>query len=171
MIRKYLKQRYISAAAAALLVVTCYQLAFKRTIEAWQLHKGLERQIQQSSDVSVPPGYLNRKDRNLDGLLNLYKPADNSRDELINRVAEIAESEHLKVEEVPHPDTSAEGAGYVIQRLLFSGEYLAMLRTLQKLEQNKEVGMIRSLTLKTARATESKNGKDLSLEISFEREK
>jgi hypothetical protein len=169
--KKYLKQKYMWAVAAALLLVICYQLAFKKTIVAWQLHKRLELQMRQSSDVSMPPAYLKRKDRNLGGLLNLYRPADTSRDEVINRVADIAESEHLKVEEVPRPDTSTETGGYIIQRLILSGEYFATLRSLQKLDQNKGVGVIRSLTLKTAKGPELKNDRKLLLEISFEHEK
>ncbi len=172
MIKKYSKQGYTWGAAAVIVLVICYQLAFKKTIEAWELNKRLTLQMRQSSDVSVPPGYLKRKEKNLDRLLDLFKPGDNnSRGEIINKVSIAAESEHLKVEEVPLPDTSAENGGYVIQRMFLSGEYFAALRTLHKLEQNNEAGMIRSLTLKTAKTQDIKNDKKLLLEISFEREK
>ena len=98
-------------------------------------------------------------------------PDNNLCGEIINQVSAIAESEHLKAEQLPPPDTSAETDGYVIQRIFLSGEYLKALRTLHKLEEDNGAGMIRSLSLKTTRTPEAQSDKKLLLEISFEREK
>src|SRR5665213_1775802 len=99
------KKEYLFGASAIIALLISYQLAFKRTIEAWHIHTGLEKQLAQSSEVAYQPGYLERKDNKLDKIINLYK-ADtlDFRSNIIGVISSIAERENVKLTEVPTKD-------------------------------------------------------------------
>lgn len=68
-----IKKEYLLLVASVVMLVVCYQLAFKKTFEAWHLHKQLETQLSQSANTNFQPGYSERKSANISRLLNLYK--------------------------------------------------------------------------------------------------
>src|SRR5471030_199213 len=67
------KKEYWLVAGAIVLLLVCYQLSFKETIQAFELNDRLKTQLNQASDLSYQPGYLERKAQNLDRLLNRYQ--------------------------------------------------------------------------------------------------
>src|SRR5260370_37700569 len=99
------KKEYLLAAATMLLLLICYQLAFKKTIVAWQLNRGLKQKLAQSTDVSQQPEYQERKNANLGKLIDLYK-ADTTefRSNILSNISAIAENENVKLTEVPTRD-------------------------------------------------------------------
>jgi hypothetical protein len=166
------KSEYKFIAGAAMALLVCYELAFKQTYMAWQRHKLLVAKMEQVSDVTVAPAYLERKSKNLNRLLGYYGAIANwERAETISEISAMAETSGIKVTEVPKPDTSFDKGGFVIQSLVFGGDYFAMLGILHKLEQNKQLGIIRSFTFKTVNTRGVKEEKQLRLEIDFEYEK
>jgi hypothetical protein len=152
-----------------ILLIICYQLAFKKTIGAWQLNKRLKSQLEQSSDVSIQPGYTARKNTNLDRILDLYR-ADtmNFRSNTISKISSVAEAENVKLAEVPNQDPIYFNAGFRIQKLDFEGDYFSLMKVFQRLGQTKEAGIIRSAVFKGKRETDSEKAKKLIMELYFE---
>src|SRR5579863_7541671 len=100
-----IKKEYGLVAASILLLLIAYQFAFKKTIEAWQLHRDLKRQVQQSGDISVQPGYLERKQRNLDKIISLYQADSvNFRSNNLSTISSVAGLDDVRLSEVPSQD-------------------------------------------------------------------
>jgi|GEM_PF-592287 len=144
-----IKKEYGLIAASVLLLLIAYQVAFKRTIEAWQMHRDLKHQVQQSGDLSVQPGYLGRKNRNLDKIIALYKADNvNFRSNVLSTISSIAEQNNVKLSEVPSQDPVNYTSQYFVQKISFEGDYFALEKTLDRLHSTFQIGMIRSATLK-----------------------
>ena len=151
--RQYLKKEYILIAATVITLIICYHLAFKKTITAWQINKQLKAQLVQSADVSIQPGYIQRKNANLDRILNLYK-ADtvNFRSNIISKISSIAEGENVKVSEVPSQDPVYHNMLFTIQKLSFEGDYTHLMMLLNQLQKTDGIGIIRAAEFKTRSA-------------------
>jgi len=165
-----LKKEYLLVAAAILLLLISYQLAFKKTIEAWQLNTGLKHQLAQSTDVSYQPGYLERKNANLSNILKLYK-ADtvDFRSNIIGTISAIAEKENVKLTGVPTQDPFYHTPQFIIQKLDFEGDYFALIKTLKQLQGAKGIGLVRAVTFKTSVINSSSDkAKKLLLEVYLE---
>jgi Tfp pilus assembly protein PilO len=68
-----IKKDYLLLAAIVILLLLGYQLAFKKTLEAWQVNRQLNKQLTSATDLSVQPAYMERKRRNLDQVLSSFK--------------------------------------------------------------------------------------------------
>jgi hypothetical protein len=161
-----IKKEYLLIAGAVLLLLLSYQLAFKKTIEAWELNHSLKQQLIQSGDVSSDPGYLQRKNQNLDRIIGLYQ-ADTTefRSSIISTIAEIAGKENVKLSEVPTGDPGYHTPQFIVQKLRFEGNYFLLEKVLNRLKSTPGVGVIRSVQFKIAK--DEKN-KKLLLEIYLE---
>lgn len=151
MLQKILiKKNYLLAVAAVVLLLLSYRLAFKKTMEAWQTNNRLKGQLAQSTDVSYQPQYIYRKNLNLDKTLDLYK-ADtaNFRSNILSTISVIAEKENVKLSEVPTQDPIYHGSQFTIQKLSFEGNYFALIKVLNQLQNTKEIGVIRSTSLRS----------------------
>lgn len=144
------KKEYWLIAATAMLMLLCYQLAFKKTIQAWQTNSQLKAQLAQASDLSYQPGYLQRKTQNLEMILARYRTDTLSlRGNTIATIASIAEKEGIKLSGVPDQDPAFNTARFIIQKLDFEGSYPALVKTLSRLEEQQNIGVPRSISLKT----------------------
>ena len=170
-----IKREYLLIGASLLVLLLCYKLAFKPTIEAWQLHHRLSNQLVQATDLSYQPGYLERKNRNLIKILDLFKADTLSfRSNILSRISLIAEGQEVKLTEVPTNDSALHNAGFIAGKLSFEGEYFALVKTLNKLQQTSEIGQIRSVRIKTVKEhllnyTASKTIMEIYLVISAEK--
>ena len=145
------KKEYLLLAVSVVMLVVCYQLAFKKTIEAWQLHRQLESQLSKSGNVNFQPGYSERKSANISRILNMYKvDTVNYRSNIISKISSIAEKENVKLSEVPVEDPALHSNKLIIQKLAFEGDYFPLLKTLNELEKTSGIGMIRSIDIKSA---------------------
>lgn len=165
------KKEYGLIAGSIITLIFSYQLAFKKTVEAWQLHSSLKKQIVQSSDVSYQPGYLERKNANLEKIIGLYM-ADtaNYRSNILSVISKIAEGEQVKLSEVPSQQPAFHTSEFTIQQLKFEGDYFTLERTLNKLQQTSGAGILRSAKISSisnhADVGEiKKTGMDVFLEI------
>jgi hypothetical protein len=164
------KKEYLLIAGTILLLFVSYQLAFKKTIAAWQVNSSLEKKLSQSNDITIQPDYLERKNKNLDKLIGLYK-ADTTalRNNLINVVSLLADKENVKLSEVPMQDIANVSDHFIIERLRFEGDYLALMKLSGRLQQENSIGMIRSETLKVTEVnTSGSKIKKLGLEVMLE---
>lgn len=145
-----IKNEYLLTAATLLLLFVSYNLAFKKTIAAWQLHRQLEQQVAGSRDVTYQPGYMERKNANLDQILALYR-ADtaNYRNDALAHIDLIAEQQDVKLSEVPIQATADSSHTYNIQKLTFDGDYFQLLKTLKSLQAASGIGMVRSATIRS----------------------
>lgn len=162
-----IKKEYLLLGGSVLILIICYQLAFKKTIEAWHLHKQLTSQLSQSSNVNFQPGYSERKNANISCILNLYK-ADtvNFRSNIIGRISSIAEKENVKLSEVPVEDPALRHNQLIIQKLAFEGDYFSLIKTLNELQKTTGIGMIRSIDIKSVDSHFNENSsKKLTLTI------
>ena len=165
-----LKKEYLLIAASIVLLLLSYQLAFKKTIEAWQANKQLKAQITQASDLNYQPAYLERKNTNLSKIINLYKTDTISfRSIIISTISAIAEKENVKLSEVPVQDPLFHTDKFIIQKLNFEGGFFALTKVLNQLQATKNIGMLRSLDYKTVGVrSNSDETRKLVLEVYLE---
>jgi hypothetical protein len=143
------KKEYLLIAGVFVLLLISYQLAFKKTIALWTVHQELVKNLNLAGDVSVQPGYLKRKGHNLENILRMYK-ADSAtfRNNVISMVSITASKENVRLLEVPPEDPFYKTDKFIIQKLVFQGDYFALLKTLQNLQQSSQIGVIRSAAIK-----------------------
>jgi hypothetical protein len=168
--RQYLKREYILIGATVILLIACYQLAFKKTITAWQINKQLKAQLAQSSDVSIQPGYIQRKNANLDRILDLYR-ADtiNFRSNIITEISSVAEDVNVKLSEVPTQDPTYYNTWFLAQKLSFEGDYFSLMKLFNRLQKTNGIGIIRAAELRVISPTNgSEKVKNPTLKIYFE---
>jgi hypothetical protein len=144
-----LKKEYLLLAGVLVLLLVSYQMAFKKTIALWQVHRNLTAKLALAGDVSVQPGYLKRKGGNLENILQLYRVDSTAfRNSVISSVSLIAARENVKLLEVPVEDPFYRTDRFMIQKLVFQGDYFSLLKTLNNLQQAAAIGIIRSVALK-----------------------
>lgn len=165
-----LKKEYLLVAGSILLLIVSYQLAFKRTIEAWQLHGRLQKELAQANGAVNQPAYLERKSHNLDQIISLYKTDTTIfRSNTISAIASIAEKENVKLSEVPTQDPIYHNDTFIIQKLDFEGDYFALAKVFNLLQSTKNIGVPRSVIFRTVKAKASEeDSKKLIMEIYFE---
>jgi len=144
-----LKKEYLLIAAAIVLLLLGYKLAFKQTFEAWQTNRQLKEQLARSSDLSYQPGYLERKSVNLNKVIDLYR-ADTAafRNNSISTISVIAGKENVKLSEVPSQDPFFHTDKFIIQKLDFEGDFFSLTKTLNNLQATTGIGIIRSVSYK-----------------------
>ncbi|WP_259071771.1 hypothetical protein HDF24_25505 [Mucilaginibacter sp. X4EP1] len=165
-----IKKEYLLVAGTIIAVLICYQLAFKKTIMAWQLNKQLNTQLTQASDLNVQPAYLERKSANLSKITALYKTDTTAfRSNVISNIAGIAEKENVKLSEVPLQDPSFHTDKFIIQKLDFEGDFFSLTKVLKQLQSTPQIGMLRSVSYKSIGIrSNSDESKKLVLEVYLE---
>jgi hypothetical protein len=144
-----IKKEYLLIAASIVLLLLCYQLAFKKTIEAWQVNMQLKSQIAQAADLSYQPAYLERKNNNLSKIIALYKTDTVAfRSNTISVISSIAEKENVKLSEVPLQDPLYHADQFIIQKLNFEGSFFALTKVLNRLQATSGIGVVRAATYK-----------------------
>ncbi|SDT67334.1 hypothetical protein SAMN05216490_4783 [Mucilaginibacter mallensis] len=140
-----IKNDYLLIIGALLLFVMGYELAFKKTFEAWQTNKELKQKLSSAQGLGGQPDYLERKNSNLDKLIKLYQ-ADTTalRNNLINSVTLLADRQNVKLAEVPAQDASFTSAHFMIEKLDFEGDYFSLLKMSSLLQKQSAIGIIRS---------------------------
>ena len=141
-----IKKEVLLALGIILLLWIGYQLAFKKTWQAWQLNREFNRQLSTAAGVSYQPAYLERKSRNLNQLLHSYTTDSvNFRSHSMELLSPIAEKEHCRITAVPaDPNHLYTSATYQVQKVSFEGSFADLTRLLQQLEANSQIGIVRS---------------------------
>jgi hypothetical protein len=158
-----IKKNYLLIAGTAIFLLLCYQLAFKKTLEAWQTNKQLQAKLAQAADLNYQPAYLERKNNNLGRIIDRYKTDTAAfRSNSISTIASIAEKEQVKLSEVPVQNPLFHSGQFTIQKLSFEGGFFALIKVVNQLQALKGIGMVRSVDFKT---TETRSGSNLSKKL------
>ncbi len=165
-----IKKEYLLIIAAIVLLLISYQFAVKKTVEAWHTHKQLKQQLAQAADLSVQPAYLERKNSNLNKILNRYKTDTVTfRSNTVSAIALIAEKENVKLSEVPLQDPLFRTDQFIIQKLNFEGSFFALTKVLNQLQAANGIGMMRAVGYKAIGLHSGNDGeKKLVMEVYFE---
>jgi hypothetical protein len=161
------KKEYLLAGAATILLLLSYQLAFKKTIAAWQLNHRLKQELATSADISSEPQYQERKNNNLGQVIGLYR-ADTLefRSNMIGEITKIAEKENVKLTAVPSRDPLFHSSKFLIQKLDLEGDYFSLTKVFDLLNKARGIGVIRSSTYKSATIMAVSSGeKKVTLEL------
>ncbi len=165
-----IKKEHLFIIATVVIFSLCYQLAFKKTIAVWQIHRQLTTQIAQAGDLSYQPAYMERKSMNLSKVVGFYK-ADTVtfRSNTISKIAGIAEKENVKLSEVPLQDPLYHTDKFILQKLDFEGSFFAITRVLSQLQSTPDIGMVRAFTYRsTGIKSNNDEAKKLILEVYME---
>jgi hypothetical protein len=165
-----IKKDYLLIAATVLLLLLCYQLDFKKTLEAWQTNRQLKAELAQAADLSYQPAYLERKNNNLARIIARYK-TDTAvfRSNSISTIASIAEKEQVKLSEVPLQNPLFRSGQFTIQKLSFEGGFFPLVKVLSQLQSLKDIGIVRSVDFKTTKTrSATAPPKKLTLEVYLE---
>jgi len=165
-----IKKEYLLIGGIVVLLLISYQLSFKKTVQAWQLHRQLTSQLTKAGNLDYQPDYLERKGRNLDKILDLYK-ADTSllRSNIISMVTVLAQKQNVRLIEVPARDAFYHNGKFMIQKLNFEGSYVDLSKFLDQLHTQEAIGMIRSVDFKLITPGSGvENDKRLTLQVYLE---
>lgn len=164
------KKGYLLIAGAVVLLWLSYQLAIKKTIEAWQANRQLKAQLDQAAGLSYQPAYLERKDANLTAIIRQYETDTTAfRSNAVGAIAAIAEKEQVKLSEVPLQDPLYHTDHFIVQKLDFEGSFTALTRVLDQLQHTGGIGMVRSAVYKVnAARANGDEVKKLVLEVYLE---
>ena len=167
MFKRIVQQKeYLFFSGIVLMAIIGYQLAFKRTIAAWQLNHKLKDQLSSSMNLSYQPDYQKRKNANLDRINERYQ-ADTLtfRTNSINIISGIAAKHNVKLSEVPMQDQAFHSDKFIIQKLTFEGDYSLLTKMLHDLHDARNIGVIRSATYRLSKAEEKMVMIDIYMEI------
>lgn len=159
-------KQYLLAAAAIVLLLTCYELAFKDTIAAWQTNQRLKAQLAQVADMTLQPAYLARKNSNLSKIIGSYVSDTAAfRSNIIGSISSLAEKEHVKLSEVPSQNPLYQAGSFTVQKLGFEGGFIPLLKVLNQLQAQKGIGIVRSVNY---RASVQRQNKTIIMEVYLE---
>ena len=163
------KKDYLLVAGSAILLVICYEFAFSKTIADWGVFRDLTSQMSRGEDLAYQPGYLERKSRNLEKILTLYR-SDTTlfRSNTISTIAALADKRRVKLTGVPVEENIYHTGNAIIQKLTFTGDFFALNNFLYDLESTEGSGVPRSVTIKKERKGAGIEPGKLNMEILLE---
>jgi len=164
------KKDYLLVLVVVILALAGYKLAFRYTLEAQNLNKQFREQLAQQHNVTEQPGYTDRKNANLDRIINFYRvDTITYRSNAINTIALMADRNNVKFVNAPVPDKSYRTEKYMLQKLSFSGDFFSLLKLLNQLQAASGTGMIRSCTFRVPSRRDTPGAADgILLEVFLE---
>ncbi|MBC7914023.1 MAG: hypothetical protein H7Y07_07865 [Pyrinomonadaceae bacterium] len=166
MIKNLLKRRdLILVIGIVFFALICYQFAIKNTLDAYNQNQKLAGALNNNSVGKLPLDFMKRKSQNLDKILIKYAlDSATFKGRAIGEVASIAEEEHLKLIEIPLMDPFYNTEYFLIQRIDFEGDYYSIVKFINRVQKQRNVGVLRSLSMKTQKKGNEK-GKSIILEL------
>ncbi|MDN3580772.1 hypothetical protein [Mucilaginibacter flavus] len=153
---KNIRKDYLLIAGSILFFLVCYRFSFSHTVEAWKLRRELEQKIKASADLSYQPGYLERKDNNLNHIINRFKiDTATLRSNMITTIALKAEKQRVRLSRVPVQSVSNSGDKYIVQGLDFEGDYFSLCRLLGQLQYSEGIGLVRAVDITSVKTTDN----------------
>ncbi len=146
------RKEFLFALACILLLMLSYQLALKKTYEAWIIHRELTARFGLQDAAVIQPAYQKRKGDNLDKIIGFYRVDSlQIRDTIINRIALDARKLNVELTLVPAADEEMRMENYNLQVLNFEGDYFSIVKFLARLQKTPNIGFMRSVILKSKR--------------------
>jgi hypothetical protein len=166
MLLELLKNKYAFPAAVVGFLFICYQLAIKKTVLAWQINRQFKSELIASADIGSQPGYMVRKQKNLQAIVNRYSADSNAfRSAVISRTALIANQWNIVVSAVPMQEPALQTEKTAVERVNFNGSYVQLLQALQDIERADDIGLVRSVKFNAPRAIGQQGGRLLEMSV------
>jgi hypothetical protein len=146
------RKDYLVYTGAVLLLFISYQLAFSWTLAEWRLYRQLNQELATANDLNYQPGYMERKSRNLERVLSLYR-SDTAlfRSNTLSVIATLAEKQHVRLSGVPAGEDIFHTERSILQKLRFTGDFFSLNHFLYDLESTRGIGLPRSVAYRTER--------------------
>ncbi|WP_316812820.1 hypothetical protein [Pedobacter heparinus] len=131
-----------------LLLLACYQLAFKKTWESYREYSLLKQQGQGTDRLSVSPIYTLARIQKVDELyLRFHVDTLAWKNTLWNNAAGLAQQHACMIHAYPPVKMlSYEQQQFYRQTIGFSGEFTSLLQLLRELSYLKNIGMLSGIT-------------------------
>jgi hypothetical protein len=166
MLLNIFKNQYAFPVAVVIFMLICYQAAIKKTLLAWHLNRQFKRELTAGADVSAQPGFMLRKQKNLQSIVARYSADSNAfRSAVITRTAFIANRRNIVVSAVPMEDPGLQTGRTAVERVNFNGSYFQLLQALQDMERAQDIGLLRSVKFSLLRGNEPLRSKILEMSV------
>ncbi|OOQ58324.1 hypothetical protein [Mucilaginibacter pedocola] len=160
-------RKYWITAGTLLVLLLCYQLAFKKTIAASQLYSRLSQQVTANDGLSLQPAFLERQYQTITALASSYHvDTANYRTQLLSKLAPLADSCHITLINIPKSNTSADGR-ITRQQIGAKGDFFSLLRFYALAEKQKGTGMASSVSWKKPDADNHTDKKAGEIELTM----
>ena len=162
------KQSYLLMLVCVILVFAGYRFAVKHTYDALLANKQLKSQLAPQNNVAEQPEYLERKNSNLNKIIELYR-ADTLtyRSDAISSISIIANKYNVRLINAPVQDKTYHTDKYFLQKLSFTGDYFSIIKLMRQLEATQGIGVMRSWAIKGPRTKTISEGQ-ITVETIFE---
>ncbi|MFD0766146.1 hypothetical protein ACFQZI_14880 [Mucilaginibacter lutimaris] len=166
MLQKFFDQKYSFPVVVLAFLFICYQLAIKNTLMAWQINRQFRTDLAASAGISAQPGYLVRKQKNLQGIVERYSADSNAfRSAVITGTALIANRRNIVVSTIPLQEPGLQTIRTAVERVNFTGGYFQLLQALRDMEDAKDLGLLRSVKFSLLRAPGQQTAKTLEMSV------
>lgn len=149
------KQRLVALAVAIVVIYISYIFSFKHTLEAYQLHRSLQKESSlQLEDAAYP--HLNRKHRFYGSVLDGYKVKKGEMDNKAwQAVSDMAVGNQVRVSYSPDPqpvDTVSSTTTIHSQQFVLRGSYPNLIKLLDTLSKTQHVGKVTKLEMTSSKS-------------------
>lgn len=143
-------------AGSLVLLLVSYQLAFKETLNSWQINRQLTEQVEGMDNLSDQPGLTGRKYSNLEKILDQYR-VDTARFKanLVTNLSILAEKNDVRLTGVPEPNLNGFYNHLKINLIVLQGPYYNLVKFLYSTEDRVSIGRIRSVKINKTNAQDS----------------
>lgn len=131
-------------------ILLSWFLAFSKTFDAIMLHRKLNVESVQESDISFNAVYVQRKQAALDRILKGYQVGEEWNDLLWMKGSEIAARQNVGIEYAVAKTSGESDSTTVgrVQSLKFYGNFIQLVKLIDTLERSSKIGKISALQLK-----------------------
>ncbi|PAW94651.1 hypothetical protein CKK33_14575 [Mucilaginibacter sp. MD40] len=166
MLIKFFSRPYAVPAAAILFLFICYQLAFKKTLEAWQLHRQFQQQLSTAQGIGSTPALMIRKQRNLDRIVQHYRWDTTAyRSSIIEQISKLSATQGVGFPTLPQREPALQSDQLQVERVVLNGKFTDLLKTLHTMEQTSSLGVVRSVRLSSPDERTGKKGNSLEMSV------
>lgn len=160
----YNQKKYGLIALGLLVAWLAWTFAFQKTANVYLQYRTLWGQLEGSQEMTFPVAYAQRKQVNLNKILNGYH-ADPTvfRDNLLYQAAYHARQENVKIIQVPASEIVS--SSICLQRISFQGSYFGLVRLLSVVKRMKDIGGVRSVKIR--RSTQSEKSLQPTMDVYF----
>jgi hypothetical protein len=133
---------------AVLLLVAGIKLAILPTWELYQENDKLNAKAKLITDVAYHPGYQQRKLRELDSIISLYKVDPlNWQARSMQVIGLLAEKEGIRIVDLPAKDSDLrDSSSIALRALTLEGSFAGLTRVYRQLQKERGIGVVRSAT-------------------------
>ncbi|OJW17955.1 hypothetical protein [Mucilaginibacter sp. 44-25] len=166
MLIKLFSKRYAVPVASILFLLLCYQLAFKKTLEAWQLHRRFQQELSTAQGIGSTPALMIRKQRNLDRIVQHFRWDTTSyRSSIIEQISKFSSAQKVGFHTLPQREPGLQSDQLQVERVVLNGTFPDLLKMLHTMEQTSSLGVVRSIKISSPDEHAEKKGNSLEMSV------